>query len=193
MFISKFTLENPDLNIHEIGPVLMERAQRAYNHFEQNNLFYINAEENHAHLFFDGDYVIEVSRDHVNFRSDIDPSAFYEFTVGDVTMVKCGRHIKPAIYHPIFNDDYVRPVGKANDCDVHILTKYPGFSEYCLYNRSWGWTVQLTETSYPFAPGMSISMHTVKMRDWFKEKYNILSLVKTRHFGKQVTQFRFIW
>lgn len=192
MYISKFMLDNPTLNCFDVDPVIMERAAKIYDHFESNNLFYVEDDKERTHVLFDGDYVVEISRNHLFFRSDVDASAFYEVRVGDVTMIKHGRHLKPVIYHPIFNDKYVRPVGEPSAADYDLLTRSPNLTRFCIYNRNWGWSIDLTDLSYPMEPIRSVSMHTVKMCNWFKDTHKIISLIKTRHFGNRITQFRFI-
>lgn len=192
-YISKFMLENPKLTGDEVGAELLHRAKIAYEYFDSNNLFFIEDDSIRGHIFFDGSYTLEVTKDFVKFHFDIESRLFTQVKVAGQTLVRFDRELKPEIYHPIFECGYKRRSGALSDSEISLVNKYPGIIKHCIYNRMAGWTIHLTHHDYPFVPGLSIAMHTVKMCKWFKEHYKIWTAVTSVHQTNHISQLRFIF
>lgn len=186
-------LDNPTTGLYDVDHVLYQRAKIIHKHFEDNNLFYVSGERTRGHVFFDGEYGVEVTKTYVRFLDDVKADTFVELDFNGEKLVRYHRSLKPAIYHPIIDSDYVRKQGTLTEAEAHLLSKYEGLSKYCLYNRIHGWTVDMCDSIYPFNPSASISMHVVKMKKWFNEQFNIISTLEATHSGKRVSSFRFVF
>ena len=192
MYVSKLMLDNPNVSFYDIDPAILERAKKIYEHFESNDLFYVDCERYRGHVFFDGKYGVEVTKQHVRFLDDVNPESFVVVDFNDTQLVKHGRSLKPIIYYPIFEPGYKMRTGQLSAAEQHLLDKYEGLSKYCLLNRIHSWTVDICDNNYPFKPGLSLSMHTVKMQNWFKTQYSILSKISSKCYGNRVSSIRFL-
>lgn len=192
MYVSKFMLDNPNLNLYDIDPALIERARKIYEHFENNSLFYVDCDRRSGHVFFDGKYGVEVTKQHVRFLDDVNAESFVVVDFNDTQLVKHGRSLKPIIYYPILEPGYKMRTGQLGSAEQYLLEKYKGLSKFCLFNRVHGWTVDICDNTYPLNPSASLSMHTVKIQNWFKSQYAIVSTLNSKCYGNRVSSIRFV-
>lgn len=191
MYFTKFMLQNPTVKTHVVDPFLFERAQRIYKHFEDNGLFYVDDNRKQGHVFFDGWDGVEVTRAHVRFLPEVTSNEFIHVEFEGQQLVRHNRHLKPIIYYPIFNDEFKLRPGRLTDSENHLLSKYAALSGHCLYNRSKGWTVDFCDAGYPLKPSASLSMHTVKIQNWFKDQFQQMMGIESRCYGNRVSTVRF--
>ena len=191
MYITKFMLDHPTTTLYEIDPVMYERARKIYEHFEKNDLFFVDGDRKEGHVFFDGKYTVEITKQWVKFKEDVNPRLFTAVDYNGEALVRYNRTLKPAIYHPIMEEGFELRKGSLSDAEKHLLSKYCGLSKFCLYNRVHGWTVDICDNVYPLVPSMSLSIHAVKMQNWFKAQFANICNVETKCYGKRVSTVRF--
>lgn len=187
MYISKYTIENADTNVYAVDKTLIERAKTLYEHFKNNDLFYVDDTREYGHIFFDGERGVEVTRAGVRFRDDVNPNEFTHVNFNGQTLIRYNRSLKPEIYHPKIKTDYEHAEGHLSKAERHLLDKYNGLSQYCLYNRIHNWNIDMCDNNYPIKPGMSLSIHTVKLCNWFKETFKLKVITNTKCYHNRVS------
>ena len=191
MFISKNLLDNPTQRPAFTDIEIYKRAAAHYAHFEKNKLWYVDADRSCSHVFFDGEYNVEVNQKYVHFSKEGKDSDYQVIDVFGTLMVRHKRSIKPILYHPTLmktlDSQTVYPMTPA---EIILFTAHPELVQYCIYNRCRGWTIDLCDATYPLDPGISISFHTRRIYDWFKATHQLINL-ESKTYRKRVCSVRF--
>lgn len=180
-------IENADTNIYAVDKAMLGRAKKIYEHFKDNDLFYVDDTREYGHIFFDGKYTVEVTRTGVRFCEDIDPSKFTRVVFKGQTLIRYNRSLKPEIYHPKIESDYEHPEGNLSKAERMLLEKHDGLSQYCLYNRIHTWNIDMCDNNYPIKPGVSLSNHVVKLCNWFKQTFHLDNITHTKCYHNKVS------
>lgn len=187
MYISKYMIDNADTNIYAVDKAMLGRAKKIYEHFKDNDLFYVDDTREYGHIFFDGKHTVEVTRTGVRFCEDIDPSKFTRVDFNGQTLIRYNRSLKPEIYHPKIESDYEHPEGNLSKAERDLLEKHDGLSQYCLYNRIHTWNIDMCDNNYPIKPGASLSNHVVKLCNWFKQTFHLDNITHTKCYHNKVS------
>lgn len=177
MFISEFLLNNPERLSADTDLTLYNKAKLHHAYFKDNNLWFVNKNRRRSHVFFDGEHVVEVAEKYVRFPKDITKEDFTVIPYGDSFMVRFKRGLKPSVYYPTVKGLECGVPGTFTSSERYLLERWPGLAEHCLYYKGggfgFGWSINFCQNNYPLKPGLSVSMHTVKMYDWLKTEKKV--------------------
>lgn len=191
MFISKNLLNHPLQRPASMDERLYNKAKTYHQYFSDNDLWYVDEARTKSHIFFDGEYCVEVAPTYVHFLSGGSANDFQLVDANGTIMMRHKRTLKPLIYYPMYESSGISlSVNKMAATEEILFDLHPDLKNYCLYNRHIGWTIDMCNNTYPINVGVSKSMHTHKFINWFKDTHAIIATGTKMHL-RRVSAIRF--